>query len=117
MNALTKSGRIIFALPFLFFGLFHFMGASKMSAVVPEYLPGGVFWVYLTGAAHILASLAMLFNKFAKIASILLAIMLILFALMTHLPAALNGEQMEMANVLKNIALAGGALIVAGLSE
>src|ERR1043166_5960693 len=45
----TKVARAAFALPFAVFGLFHFVNANAMAGFVP--VPGGVFWVYFTGAA------------------------------------------------------------------
>ena len=117
MNSLTKVGKIVFAIPFFMFGAFHFMNAGGMEGVVPSYVPGGVFWVYLTGVAHLLAAIAILANKMVRIAGILLGVMLILMGLMVHLPAFIDGNQMEMANLMKNIALAGGAFIIAGLSD
>ena len=38
----TTIARIIFAIPFLIFGLNHFMKADMMAGMVPSFLPGGV---------------------------------------------------------------------------
>lgn len=116
-STLVNAGRIIFAVPFLFFGLVHFMNAQNMGGMIPEYIPGGAFWVYLTGVAHILAAIAILVKKWVKIATILLAVMLIIFALTIHLPGFLEGNQMELGNILKNIAISGGALVIGGLYD
>lgn len=116
-NTLVNAGRITFAVPFLFFGISHFMNAQSMGGMVPGFLPGGVFWVYFTGVAHILAAIAILIKKYVKIATILLAVMLLIFALAIHLPGFLQGNQMELGNMLKNIALAGGALIIGGIYD
>lgn len=115
INALVNAGRITFAVPFLFFGINHFMNAQKMVGLIPGFLPGDVFWIYLTGVAHILAAVAILIKKWVKLASILLGIMLLIFALSIHLPGFLQGQQMELGNILKNIALAGAALVIAGI--
>ncbi len=113
MQALTTTAaRYIFILPFAVFGIFHFMNASQMAGMVP--IPGGVFWVYLTGLAHILAVIAFLTGKQAKLAALLLAVMLAIFALSVQLPAVMGGNQAAMSAFLKDIALAGGALTWAG---
>lgn len=114
-TTLVNAGRITFAVPFLLFGIMHFMNAEGMGGMIPGFLPGDVFWVYLTGLAHLLAGVALIINKMVKIAAILLAVMLLIFALAIHLPGFLGGDQMEMGNILKNIALAGGALVIAGV--
>jgi uncharacterized membrane protein YphA (DoxX/SURF4 family) len=82
--------------------------------MVPSFIPGGLFWVYLTGVAHLAASISFLIDKKAHLAGLLLALMLVIFALTIHLPAAMGGEDpAAMTNFLKDIALAGGALILA----
>ena len=116
----TIVGRVLFGLPFAIFGLFHFMAASKMAGMVP--LPGGQFWVYLTGVALIAASIAILSKKLGRIASLLLALMLIIFVLAIHLPGTMGAESQQammqsMTNLLKDVALAGGALLYAGTLE
>lgn len=59
MQMLTSTvARILFALPFLVFGLMHFVGADSMAGMVP--VPGGVFWVYLTGVAMVAAAVAII---------------------------------------------------------
>jgi uncharacterized membrane protein YphA (DoxX/SURF4 family) len=106
-----KLGRILYALPFAVFGLFHFMNASAMAGMVP--LPGGVFWVYLTGVALIAASISMLIGKYARLAALLLGVMLLIFALSIHLPNLLGGDQQAMSSLLKDVALAGAAWAIA----
>lgn len=112
MNISTlKIGRIIFAIPFLIFGLFHFMNTSAMAAMVP--IPGGVFWVYLTGVAHLAAAIAILINRYARLACQLLGVMLFIFALSIHLPSVIGGNMDSMTNLLKDIALGGAAWAIA----
>ncbi len=108
MNAITGLGKYLFALPFIGFGLFHFMGADAMAGMAP----GGVGMVYFTGAALIAAGISMLIGKLDKLAAVLLAVMLLLFAFIVHAPNV-TPENMEMGNILKNVALAGGALMYA----
>lgn len=115
MSGLTKqAGRWLFAIPFGIFGLFHFMNASAMSGMIPGYLPGGVFWIYLTGVALLAASVSFIIGQKVRLAGQLLALMLLLFVLLLHLPGALEGDQASTTNLLKDLALAGGALLMAG---
>ena len=115
MSVLTdKVGRFVFALPFGVFGIFHLMNAGQMAGMVPGFIPGGVFWVYLTGVAHLAACISFLIEKKAHLAGLLLALMLIIFALTVHLPGALEGNASSTSSFLKDTALAGGALILAG---
>lgn len=114
---MKKTGQIIYAVPMLIFGLFHFMNAGQMSGMVPSWMPFGVFWVYLTGLALLAAGVAFIINKKVALAGKLLSLLLIVFVLTIHLPAVIGGDQMAMAMVLKDFALAGGALYIASTSD
>lgn len=116
MDIFSKLGRFIYAIPFGVFGLFHFMNAGQMAGYVP--IPGGVFWVYLTGAALLAACVSIIIEKKTRLACILLGVMLLIFALSIHLPGVIGGEmQPNMTNFLKDTALAGAAWFVAGNYE
>lgn len=114
-NKLAYLGRMIYALPFVVFGILHFMNAPAMAAFVPSYVPGGAFWVYLTGLAFLLAAIAFFSGKQARLAGILLAVLLGLFVLTIHIPAVAGGQMASSSQLLKDLALAGGALMVASM--
>lgn len=113
MNALTSTvARVLFALPFGVFGINHLMNAGSMAGYVP--IPGGVFWVYLTGVAHLLACTALLIQRKVRLAGLLLGLMLLIFALSIHLPAVVGGNMGSLPSLLKDLSLAGAAWFVAG---
>lgn len=109
---ISKIGKYLYATPMVIFGLFHFLNASAMAEMVP--IPGGVFWIYLTGLSLILAGVSIIIQKLDEWSSFLLAVLLLVFVLTIHLPGVIAGgemAQMYMTNLLKDLALAGGALI------
>ena len=109
---ISKIGKYLYAIPMVIFGLFHFLNASSMAGMAP--IPGGIFWIYLTGLSLILAGISIMIQKLDDWSSFLLAVMLLVFVLTIHLPGVLAGgemAQMYMTNLLKDLALAGGALI------
>ena len=114
MNAIINLGKYIFAIPFAIFGVMHFMNADAMAAMAP----GGVAMVYITGLGLVAAAVSIIIGKIDKLASVLLALMLILFVVLIHLPGVMSGDEAQMMtsmpNVLKDLGLAGGALIYAG---
>lgn len=116
---LACAGRFLYALPMLVFGVFHFVNADKMTGYIPAYLGMPAFWVYLTGAALVAAALAIMVGKWAQLAATLLGVMLLGFVLLIHLPGVLNPETMMMAMpaLLKDVALAGAAFLLAGSAE
>lgn len=114
MNNLSMAGKYMYAVPMAIFGLFHFMNAGSMTGMVPSFIPGGIFWVYLTGAALVAAAVAIIIGKRAKMATQLLGLMLVLFALLIHLVSVMNGNDSSMPSLLKDIGLAGGAWFMSG---
>jgi uncharacterized membrane protein len=115
-NLTSFLGRIIFAIPFLFSGISHFMHAKNMVGYVPAYMPGKIIWIYFTGVALILAAISIIIKKYAQLASFLLALFLILMILMIHIPSLSNPNMSQVAaiSLLKDMALAGGALYICG---
>ncbi|HHJ51023.1 MAG TPA: DoxX family protein [Phaeodactylibacter sp.] len=106
-------GRYLYALPMAIFGLFHFMNANDMAGMVP--LPGGVFWVYLTGAGLLAAAISILIGKWDKLGTALLGLMLIIFALSIHLKGVMDSSSEDaMVMMLKDLALAGAAWMYSG---
>lgn len=100
----------MFILPMAYFGFVHLSNTNEMAALVPDVMPMPVLWVFLTGMGLVLACIAVVIGIKARLAAQLLGLMLLLFALMIHLPAGLQGDDQEMFAFFENFALAGGAL-------
>ena len=117
MNAFLSLGRWFFALPFAIFGLLHYMNADVMAEIsIPPYMPAKVLLVYLTGTGLIAAAVAMIIGKYDKLAATLLSVFLLLMVALLHVPVAMSGgtgAQAGMAAMLKDISLAGGAMMYA----
>jgi uncharacterized membrane protein YphA (DoxX/SURF4 family) len=117
MGALNIIGRILFSLPFLTLGLNHIIQGSNMAGMVP--ISGGVIWIYFTGIAMILAGISILSTFQIKLSMILLALMLLIFVVTIHLPALLEAGwpagMGSFISMVKDLGLAGGALILAAL--
>ncbi len=106
------------AIVMAYFGIRHFLYPYDLVVKVPDFLPGGVVWVYLTGAAFILTALSFLTNIWVRAAGYLLAVLLFSFVLTIHLPnymetADKGYQQMAMTNLLKDAALGAFALYIA----
>jgi len=116
MNAFLSLGRYFVVIPFAVFGPFHFMKADAMASMVPSYMPAGVVWVYLSGLGLLAAAVSILLGKYDKLASILLSIMLLLFAVMIYLPGAMSGGETahsSLGYLLRDLSHAGAAMLYA----
>jgi uncharacterized membrane protein YphA (DoxX/SURF4 family) len=111
----TTLARVLFALPFLVFGLIHLAAADKIAPAVP--VPGGVFWVYFTGLAMIAGSIGIIFKILGKWAAFGIALLMAIFVVFVHVPGLANPQMrdMQLQGLLKDIALCGSALTWAGL--
>ncbi len=117
----SRIGQIVFALPFVVFGLFHLMQAGNMAQMVLSNWPAATVLVIISGLGLLAAGIANLINKFALLANLLLALELVIFILAIHIPG-LGAEdammkQIATTGLLKDLALAGGAIVLAGLSK
>ncbi|MDQ3141967.1 MAG: DoxX family protein [Bacteroidota bacterium] len=110
MNAITSLGKYFFAVPMLIFGVFHFLNAEAMSTLPPF---GGAIMIYIVGAALIAFALSVFIGKFDKLAAVLLFALMLLFIALLHMKGALAGDQGATTMLLKDMAIAGAALMYA----
>lgn len=115
---ISKIGTVFYALVVGFFGINHFLNGTGFQKMVPTFLPGGVFWVYITGACLVAAAIAFLINKQVRLAGFLLCLFLLLIVLTVHLPAVLDApdagaRRFPLTNLIKDTGLAAAALLVA----
>ncbi len=87
MNKYTRIIQTLFGIPWLVFGLQHFLYGEFVATLVPAFVPFKLFWAYFTGAAMIAAGISLIVNRFARLAAMFLGLMLTLFVLMIHVPA------------------------------
>ncbi|MBS1576317.1 MAG: hypothetical protein JST09_13515 [Bacteroidetes bacterium] len=121
-QTLSRIAVIILAIVLIVFGIYHFMQPRIMMNFVPNFLPGGIFWVYVVGVAFILAGIAFILHKWVKIAGYMLALLLICFVLLIHLPNYLhsgdiNEQRMSFMNLLKDSAIAAFAMYIASNAQ
>ena len=120
MKTLIITGKYMYALPMLIFGIMHLVYADTMAAAVPDYFYGGSFWVYLTGVGLLGSAICIFLNRYVRITSYLLALMLMVFVFTIHLPSVVaggEGAQMALISLMKDFALAGAAVLIGAISE
>lgn len=121
--AASRSVRIVcsvFALCFITLGIEHYMLLAATASFVPKWIPPSQrFWAMVTGAAHLLAGLAILSGVFAPLAARLLTAMIVVFGVLVWLPAVYAQPHVHMmwsANAI-NFALLAAAWTIADAIE
>jgi len=117
MKNLSTIGRVLFAIPFAIFGLNHFLFLNFYIGTVSSFIPLGPYTIILTGIFLIMASLSIIFNKYIKVSTILLSVLLLIFILTIHIPGLFDPEKWQFAliELLKDTSLLGGSLMITGM--
>lgn len=119
MKCLIPVGRVIYSVPFILFGINHFVNAEGLSMMVPAFLPAPMFWAYLIGVAFIVSGVSILINQQTKWGGIILAAVLLGLIALIQIPSLISQGITggSIVNPLKDISLFGSALVVIGLSQ
>ena len=113
---LTLIGQLTFGVCALVFGGAHFVYMNFTAPLVPKWLPPSqVFWGYLTGVAFLAAGLSLLTRIRARLAAILLTVMLASFTLLVHIRIlfADHKTQFNWTELALNLTILGAAWILA----
>lgn len=118
----TRVAIIIFAVIIAFFGANNILHAKNMAANVPSFLPASSVMVYISGAGFMLAAVAFILDRYAKIAGYLLALLLLIVVFSVDVPgivraANIHIKMLFITNMLKDAALAMAAILIADISR
>lgn len=118
-DRLIKIGRLLFGASLPVFAATHFIYPDFVAALIPTWIPARLFWAWFTGAAHLLAGLAIVSNIQARLAGTLAGAMYGSWALILHLPRVLAdiGNQGEITSLFVAVVLCGGAWLVASTAK
>ncbi|MCU0362259.1 MAG: hypothetical protein MUD02_00145 [Bacteroidales bacterium] len=117
MKSITGIGRILFALPFAVFGINHFLMTDYYLGILTSFIPFGAYTVILTGIMLIAASISIMWKKYVRFSTIMLAVLLFIFIATIHIPHLIGGKEITttLIALLKDVSLMGGALMIAGI--
>ncbi|MGE4233036.1 MAG: DoxX family protein [Bacteriovoracia bacterium] len=111
-------GRVLLSLIFIFSGLskiVNFSGTSEM--IAQKGLPFSPFFLFLAILFEVVGGVCLLTGYKGRIGALLLAVFLVPATLLFHFAAAFDStgaltNQGEMIQVMKNLAILGGLLMV-----
>ncbi len=113
--------RFFVGIPAIVFGVEHFLHPTfapgvPMEAITPAWIPGHLFWAYLTGAALIACGACIVVNKKVRLAATSLGIMSLLLVVFVYLPIIVaNPSDIDsgLNNLVDILAFSGTALVLA----
>lgn len=113
---LRTCGRLWFGFTLFFFGIEHFLYAGFVASLVPNWIPGHLFWTYLAGAALVAGGVGLLTWIAGRLAGSLSGLMIFIWFIVLHIPRAvadptsLHGN--EVSSVFEALAFAGLGFIL-----
>jgi len=113
MEKVTKAGKYLFPISFLLYVGLHFGQPAVGASFVPAWLPAPYFWNYFTGLCILAFIVSTLVGKLDKLASLLMALYVLLMTVLVHLPRAAESEN-DMLNIFRNLMVMGALLVYAG---
>ena len=118
---LFVAGRFFFAITLVVFGFEHFVYPAFVAMLVPAWIPGHLFWTYFAGVSLIAGGVGVMVKPAARIASLMVGIMIFLWLLMLHIPRAIadprTGVGNEWTSVFEALAFSGIALMLAAFAR
>ena len=117
-RGLATVARFFIGIPALFFGVEHFLHPTfatgvPLQKVMPEWIPGRLFWAYLTGAVLIVSGGCLVANKKTREAATYLGLMILLLVLLEYLPMLIaNPKDIVSLNYFFDTLFFSGAVLV-----
>jgi hypothetical protein len=119
LGKVTVSGPYLFAVCLVVFGGIHFLVARFIASLVPAWIPGSLFWAYLTGTVLIASGISIAIRRLDQWAGYLLGVMFLLWFVLLHAPrvAADRHNPDEWSSAFIALGMCGGSWIVASHSR
>jgi uncharacterized membrane protein len=117
-HIISRVAIFVLSIVMIIFGIQHFTHPYDLVVKVPQVLPGGITWVYITGVAFILTAISFMTNILVRVSGYLLALMLFLFVFTIDWPDYKNTadktyEYNALISLLKDAAIGAFALYIA----
>jgi len=117
LDRIVALANVCVAVPLAVFGALHLFGPRIVLPIVPPYMPGRMFWVYVVGGGLLAASLSIAVGRAVRWSGLLFGLMMFLFVAMIHLPGAIRQhDRIIWTIVFRESAFGGAGWILAGLA-
>jgi hypothetical protein len=105
---------LLIAISLLVFAAQHVIYDELSANIIKPWMPWRMLWVYVAAAGFVATALAILTNRLARLATVLLSVQFLLFVLLIHVPDVIAGanRMRDWTNVFIALSMSSGALIV-----
>ena len=62
-HTISRIAIYILSIVMIAFGIYHFLYPQNLLVYLPQFIPGGLAWIYIVGSAFILAACFIPFNR------------------------------------------------------
>jgi uncharacterized membrane protein len=109
-------GPVFEAVALSIFAAEHFLAARSLSAIVPRWIPGALFWTYFVGAALLAAAISFIAWRYVRWSASLLALLFLIIVATIDLPNLPKHvhERLFWTLTVRETCFAGGAMVLAG---
>jgi uncharacterized membrane protein len=109
-------GPVFEAVALAIFAAEHFLAARELSAIVPRWIPGALFWTYFVGAALLAAAISFIVWRYVRWSTFLLALLFLIIVATIDLPnlPKHTHERLFWTLTVRETAFARGAMVLAG---
>jgi len=106
---------LLYGLALIAFGLSHFFYLEMTAPLVPSWLPGPVFWAYLTGCAYLVAGIFLITVIGARLGAMIAAVQITLITVLVWGTMILGGpmSSRHLQETIVSWALTAGAWVLA----
>jgi uncharacterized membrane protein len=109
-------GPVFEAVALAIFAAEHFLAARDLMAIVPQWIPGALFWTYFVGAALLAAAISFIAWRYVRWSASLLALLFLIIVATVDLPNLPKHvhERLFWTLTVRETAFAAGAMVLAG---
>jgi uncharacterized membrane protein len=116
LEKLIPAGPVFYSITMIVFGVAHFLYPGFVATLVPNWIPGHIFWTYVAGVALIASGVGIALRIQGRLAANLLGIAIFVWFLVLHIPRGIadphSGEGNEWASVFEALAFSGTCFIM-----
>ena len=117
LETLIPTGTFFFSVMLIIFGTEHMLYGEYVKVLVPDWIPGHLFWTYFAGVALIGAGIGIILRVKLRLVALLTGSMIFIWFIVLHIPRAvvapMSDKGNELTSVFQSLGFSGVAFVIA----